>query len=350
MKNLILLFVAILAYSISFSQPIEVSENLELIKVSDNCYMHKQKNNNGLVYVNGKEAIIVSTPESDIETQILIDYIRNELNTKIVAYIIDRWHTDAMEGLDVVQKNEIPAYAFEKTRSIANQKGLPVPENGFDAKLVLQVNESEVIAHFLGEAHTNDGIVVYVPEEKVLFAGNGIRNFNGWVGNIGDANLETWSETAKQIKKAYGEAKVVIPGHGKPGGQELIDYTIELYDKTGKDWVLNQDDIVKLPDFGPDGETLIHAETLEKDGDKTTMKGARIFMSDGSKCVKIEAPEIVFNSERVEADSGMVEIYDLVEGGGKLRIKTLFNGLIAINRNDAIGLVVILKDFVNSLK
>jgi hypothetical protein len=169
---------------------------------------------------------------------------------------------------------------------------------------------------------------------------------------LGDANLAAWSATAKNIKKAYGEAKVVIPGHGKPGGQELIDYTIELYDKTGKDWVLNQDDIVKLPDFGPAGETLIHAETLEKDGDKTTMKGARIFMSDGSKCVKIEAPNLVYNSKekRVDSETGTIAIYDLVESDGKLRIKTSYNRLIVINRDDVIGLVVILKDFGNISK
>lgn len=246
----------------------------------------------------------------------------------------------------MVQKNEIPTYAYEKTRKIATLKGLPVADNGFDPKLELDVGGSKVIAHFLGEAHTNDGIVVYAPDEKVLFAGNGIRNYNGWVGNLGDANLGAWFETAQRIKKEYGEAKVVIPGHGKSGGQELIDYTIELYDTTGKDWVLNQVEVVKLPDFGPDGQRLIHADTFKKEGDKTIMEGATIFMSDGNKCVKIESPNLVSNikENRVDSETGTIAIYDIVEGGGKLRIKTSYNRLIVINRDDSVGLVVILKD------
>jgi hypothetical protein len=81
--------------------------------------------------LNDNMAVIVSTPESDIETQNLIDYVRKELKANIIGYIIDRWHTDAMEGLDVVQENEIPTYAYEKTRKIANSKGITCARNWF---------------------------------------------------------------------------------------------------------------------------------------------------------------------------------------------------------------------------
>lgn len=347
MKILFLMFVSLTLFIQLFAQPINVSDNLTLNQISDNCYVHTQGNNNGLVYVNGNESIIVSTPESDLETQNLIDYVRKELNTKIVAYIIDRWHTDAMEGLDVVQKNGIPTYAYEKTRRIAKIKGLPVPDKGFDPKVELKVGKGKVIAHFLGEAHTNDGIVVWVPDEKVLFGGNGIRNYNGWVGNIGNANLGAWSETAMHIKKEYGTAKVVVPGHGKYGGVELIDYTIQLYDTTCRHWVLNQDEVVKLPDFEIEGDVLIHADTITADEGNRIMENARIFICDNSKCVKIESPNLVYNSKekRVDSDTGQVEIYDLVEGGGKLRISLSYQRLIVIKRDDSIGLVVILKAF-----
>lgn len=96
MKVLLFLLSTIFIFQYISAQPIQISENLELIKVSENCYMHKQNNNNGLVYLNDNEAVIVSTPESDIETQNLIDYVRNELKANVLGYIIDRWHTDAM--------------------------------------------------------------------------------------------------------------------------------------------------------------------------------------------------------------------------------------------------------------
>ncbi|HAS47509.1 MAG TPA: hypothetical protein DCS93_43940 [Microscillaceae bacterium] len=212
-----------------FGQIEKASECLKLTKLTNSTYVHTCNYNNGLVYISGKEALIVSTPDSDTETQHLIDWVKNEKRAKIVGYVIDRWHPDAMEGLDVVHKNGIKTYAYELTRQIAKDKKLPIPKVGFKEKLTLLVGGQKVICHYLGAAHTRDGIVVWVLDEKVLFGGNEIRNKGGWLGNIADANLNEWSNTARRVKQHYGQAKFVIPGHGKHGGAELIDYTIGLY-------------------------------------------------------------------------------------------------------------------------
>lgn len=202
---------------------------MTLIQLSDRVYIHTCENSNRIVFIDGKDALIVSTPNSDIETQNLIDWVINVQKVNIVECVMDRWHPDAMEGLDIVQENGIKTYAYELTKEIAKEKGLPVPEIGFNPKMEIKVGNDKVICHFFGEDHTSDGIVVWIPSEQILFGGNEIRNYNGWVGNIGDANLDKWSETATNIKREYGSAKIVVPGHGKYGGAELIDYTIDLY-------------------------------------------------------------------------------------------------------------------------
>jgi metallo-beta-lactamase class B len=38
-----------------------------------------------------------------------------------------------------------------------------------------------------------------------------------------------WSETVSRLKQQYADARIVIPGHGKSGGTELFDYTINLF-------------------------------------------------------------------------------------------------------------------------
>ncbi|MEZ4907058.1 MAG: hypothetical protein R2771_05330 [Saprospiraceae bacterium] len=94
-------------------------------KLSEHCYVHTQNSNNGLIYINSGEAAIISTPDSDEETQNLIDWVQNTKHAKIVAYVIDRWHPDAMQGLDIVHKNNIKSYSSKLTQKIANKKGLP---------------------------------------------------------------------------------------------------------------------------------------------------------------------------------------------------------------------------------
>ena len=341
-STLILLFLSINL----FAQPISVSADLVLNKVTPHVYIHTQGNNNGMVFCMEGEAIIVSTPASDEETLNLISFVRDSLQANITGYIIDRWHTDAMEGLDVVLQQGIPTYSYTRTKEIARQKDLPLPEEIFDPNIELMVGGSKVIAHYPGEAHTNDGIVVWIPSEKVLFGGNGIRNYNGWVGNIGDANLATWSETAKQIKAHYGNAKVVIPGHGKHGGSELLDYTIAMYDTTGKNWHLNSPELHQRPDFkGKDILTIAKAET-QNEG-TTTYEDAVVYYQDTTKYVKIASASITWTpgKHRLDSDSGIVTIYDKTPSGDTQRIRVPYERLIVFNVDDSIGLRVVLRGF-----
>ena len=139
----------------------------------------------------------------------------------------------------------------------------------------------------------------------------------------------------------------MIPGHGKYGGQELIDYTINLYDTTGRDWILNQDGEVEIPSFGEGDILLIKADQFTKEDSTNTYKNATIYMQDDTKFVKIESFNMIKHSGKslLDINSGRVEIYDKVGRGGKLRIGLPYKRLIVINRDDSIGLVVILKAF-----
>ena len=250
---------------------------------------------------------------------------------------------------DMIGINEIKSYSYELTKKIAKEKGLPIPEIGFDPKLELIVGGNRVICHFLGEAHTKDGIVVWVPSEQILFGGNGIRNYNGWVGNIGDANLEEWSRTTERIKKEYGTAKIVVPGHGSRGGAELLDYTIELYKTDNKSWILNNQETFVRPNFKNNEDFLIVAESDLLQGDNRILKNAIVFVQDSSKYAKIESVLVKYQPEnrRIDSDSGYLKIYDKTSEGDKLRVGVFYNRLIIFKQDDSIGLRIILRGMKN---
>ena len=50
-------------------------------------------------------------------------------------------------------------------------------------------------------------------------------------GNLEDANVNAWPATVAGMKRRFNDAAYVVPGHGKPGGSDLLDYTIELFAK-----------------------------------------------------------------------------------------------------------------------
>lgn len=309
------LIILLLCWCDIYAHTIKVSDKLNLIQLNENVYIHTENDNNGIVYINGGKAVIVSTPENDEETNYLIDYIRNHLKSEIVACVVDRWHPDAMGGLNAIKKANIPSYANRLTQVIAKERMLPIPENGFDITLELTVGKSKLICHYLGEAHTKDGIVVWLPNEKILFGGNQVRA-KGWYGNIGDANLREWSNTIARVKDLYGDAKIVIPGHGHYGGNELLDYTINLYRPTLWGKILKWNDVQVKPVFNNCGVIFELAESDSINEGKRFLKNATIYIQQKNKnrYLKIQSPMIRHDNEEsqvLSSDKGRLQIYNI---------------------------------------
>ena len=90
--------------------------------------------------------------------------------------------------------------------------------------------------HF-GWAHTRGDGFVYLPKEQVLCTGDAV--VNGPYNATMDANIGNWPEVLHAAEKL--KVKFVLPGHGLPGGRELItgqaQFMTELYKavKTGVD-------------------------------------------------------------------------------------------------------------------
>ncbi|SFO17884.1 Glyoxylase, beta-lactamase superfamily II [Cohaesibacter marisflavi] len=335
---------SLLLPSAQSSEGFAISESITITPITQNAFVHSSDNNNGLIYISGDEALIVSTPQTDRQTQDLIDWVTQEKHLKIVGYVIDRWHPDAMGGLAAVHANDIPSYAYLRTQQIARQKGLPVPHHAMDERTIIHVGDQTVECAFLGKAHTEDGIVVWLPKEQVLFGGNEIRNYNGWVGNIADANLKDWASTARRIKDLYGTARIVIPGHGPFGGAELIDYTIDLFTPFSQQ-IKNalHPDLSYLLDQRP--VIVVKASESSKEGDTKIFKEATILSSDATKYVRIDAPIVRWNikNNRIDSAEGHLAIFDKTAGGAELRASAAYTKLIVIPVNEQVGLAVIVK-------
>lgn len=291
-----------------------------------------------MVYIRNGEALIVSTPDSDDETQHLIDWV--SAKAQVVGYVIDRWHPDAMEGLDVVHANGIASYSSERTRRVAQEKGLPVPTIGFSEQLEIDVGDQRVICHFLGEAHTADGIVVWIPHEKILFGGNGIRSNNSWLGNIADAHLNDWSTTAQRVKDQYGHARFVIPGHGKHGGPELIDYTIDLYN-----FPKNTDcEQLSLPDslYTASADAFHFACTdREQHAQSSTYLHASVSFEKTGRQFEIRADSITYSPSKksIYVPDGCIQLKEENQS-----VSFHFNQLYGTLRDDEVELTLIIKE------
>jgi metallo-beta-lactamase class B len=223
------------------NEQITISEGLILIKLNDNLYQHvsdvqyqsRTVKCNGLIYVNGTEAIICDTPTNDVYSAELLQWWNNNYpDVKVKAVIVNHFHADCLGGLKEFHKAGIKSYGHVLGPELMKLKGdtLEVPQNLFSNVANIKVGNATVQNFYPGEAHTRDNIVTWIPGEKVIFGGCMVKSMHAEKGNLADANVGAWPATIKNVKLKYPKARLIIPGHGDPGGMELLDYTIRLFE------------------------------------------------------------------------------------------------------------------------
>lgn len=246
MKKLFLLTVlAICISKISFAQEqyqkFQVTKDIEVIKINENAYVHVSYAEvsgwgrvaaNGLIYLNNGKAALFDTPMTDSLTKDLLDWINTTLQAKVTLFVPNHWHRDCIGGLAYLNSLGIESYANEITVEITKSKELPIPMHGFRDSLTLSLGDKKIFCEYLGAAHAVDNIVVWLPSEKILFAGCMAKEVESEnLGNTADADLKAYPETIKKVLNKYSNAEIVIPGHGEFGGIEILKHTLELASK-----------------------------------------------------------------------------------------------------------------------
>ena len=214
------------------------SDALLVEQVSPNTFVHtsfKQTHDfgnvpcNGLVVRSGGEAAVFDTPTNDNSATELIRWVQDSLHCRINAVIPTHFHDDCLGGLRAFHAAGIPSYAHQRTIALAAADSVELPQRGFADSLQLTVGNERITATFHGEGHTKDNVVGHFPSEQVLFGGCLIKELEASKGYLGDANVAAWSSTVEAVKKAYPDARVVVPGHGQWSDSRLLDYTIGLF-------------------------------------------------------------------------------------------------------------------------
>ncbi|WP_025739710.1 subclass B1 metallo-beta-lactamase [Aquimarina pacifica] len=220
------------------AQEINVSENLKIMKLSEHSYIHTSTITldngatfgcNGFIYRNNDEVYIFDSPANDQALIELIQWLQKELKVTIKGVIFNHFHEDSTRGIAIYKKNGILTIGSKKTAKLLITEKREQPDQIFDTSLTLQLGDKTILNSFFGEAHTQDNIVSYFPDEELLFGGCMLKSLKASKGNIDDANLQEWSNTITKIKQAYPKLKTAIPGHGNYGDSELLDYTISLF-------------------------------------------------------------------------------------------------------------------------
>lgn len=94
------------------------------------------------------------------------------------------------------------------------------PDHTFDETARVELGGRGVELRYLGHGHTDNDIVVLVPDAGVLFAGDLLEN--DAPPSFGDAYPLAWAETVGERLLPLVR-DVVVPGHGRPAGRDFAE-------------------------------------------------------------------------------------------------------------------------------
>lgn len=255
-KLLIKLFLCVIASGLSgilYAAPFAdraIRTDYPLTRVSENVYVIHGPNeevsrknqafrNNPVIVLTSKGAVVIDPGSSVYIGEMIVNKVKGLTDKPIVAVFNTHGHGDHWLGNHGINKHypQVVIYAHENMiRAISAGDGdmwvdainkrsegaiegtrVVAPNTAVKNGEQIQVGGVTFKVYFTGKAHSDNDIMLELPEEKVFVVGDILR-----VGNISpfmssfSGNLHAFDVVEQS------DAKVYIPGHGKSGDKSII--------------------------------------------------------------------------------------------------------------------------------
>ncbi|MDA8433896.1 MAG: MBL fold metallo-hydrolase [Nitrospiraceae bacterium] len=126
------------------------------------------------------------------------------------------------------------AGAYGLTEKEMEGTRLSYPSLTFSDRMEIGLGGQTIQLIYPGPSHTDGSIMVYLPDKRILFAGDIL--FTDYHPNIASADLDSWLTVLDRV--AALDAEKIVPGHGPlSANKDLADMKgyITLFDKKAKE-------------------------------------------------------------------------------------------------------------------
>ncbi len=269
MKKFVLCLIAAL-YTFPCFGLVYASEGLE--KISDHVYAYAGTKNpspsnsfgaNAGIVIGDKGILVVDTLASAKAARRFIEDIR-KISDKPIRYVVDTDnHFDhtlgnsefAAIGAAILAQSSCPANMRKsapqvlknaKSYGMSDEEAKAVkityPDVTSPEMMRIDLGSVNVDMLFLAPSHTDDSVLVFVPQDKMLFSGDVL--FTDYYPFMGDGDINGWVKTLDFIMTVRIEK--IIPGHGpvstKKDVAEMKQYVL-AFDQKAKELCAKTSDV-----------------------------------------------------------------------------------------------------------
>jgi len=229
-------------------------KQISFTKLSENAYAYTAEGDpNSGVVIGDDSVLVVDATATPVMARELIARIREVTDKPIEHLVLSHYHAVRVLGASAFKAegcrsvissrgtrdlilergvddmlSEIGRFPrlFQEVESIP---GLTWPTLVFEREVTLHLGNLEVRVIHPGAGHTKGDTIVWLPEQRILFSGDLVEYRTA--AYAGDAHLEEWPDTLKQLRDL--KAEKLVPGRG-PALQNPdevragLDYTNEF--------------------------------------------------------------------------------------------------------------------------
>lgn len=184
---------------------------------------------NGMIVEAEGGLVLVDTAWGEDETSALLEAIETRFDRPVLAAIVTHAHEDRIGGAPVLDAAGVPVWTTPAINAAAEDRGLPQATQIFEGESPAVLEEAGLSWTAPGAGHAVENIVLYHAPSRVLFGGCFIRAADtSSLGYVEDGDVPGWPAAVETVRAAYPDAHIVVPGHGAPGGTDLLDHTRAL--------------------------------------------------------------------------------------------------------------------------
>ncbi len=217
----------------AFASQADLQEKkVSFTKLSDNAYAYTAEGDPNSGVIIGDDAVmVIDTQATPVMAQDVIRRIREVTDKPIQYVVLSHYHAVRVLGASAYQaphiiasqdtrdlivergaqdmKSEIERFP-RLFRAVETIPGLTWPTITFKGEMTLWLGSLEVKLMQVGRGHTKGDIIVWLPQQKILFSGD-LVEFEA-TPYAGDAYFTDWPQTLDKL--AAMKPSALVPGRG----------------------------------------------------------------------------------------------------------------------------------------
>lgn len=184
---------------------------------------------NSMYLVTPKGAVMFDTPWDSTQFQPLLDSIYARHRQRVVLCISTHFHKDRTAGLAFLQQQGIATWSSAMTLELCRQRHENQAAHTFTKDTTFNIGDYSFRTFYPGPGHTKDNIVIWLPEDKVLYGGCFVKSTEApTIGFVGDGDLTAYPSSIMRLIKEFPHPTYIIPGHLGWTDNRSLEYTLKL--------------------------------------------------------------------------------------------------------------------------